>query len=334
MSVLQHQNQKLAIQLEEKRKENKYLQEKVNQYEAREQEYAQTLLCVNRVWDQLQRDVEHLCTTSGLPNGANGQEGEASGSGRQQETPPIPANITDPFLRRLLSGADAPTIKLVQDGCKYMAADYSEVEEALVARADACKAALANLLRHLQQQPTPDVDQAKLKEQLQHQAAQQRILADKLKLADDRYLETQQQLKKLQNELADCEQELSNATRKYIALKGQGEAAGGGEQGQGSGGGSAKGTPAPGIANEEAQEELTELRELLNKRTAELEKEQEGHLKTQRCVPHAHARRCALRARLPVCTPWGLAHCVLHRWLCLHGHAVPLQAHCKCESCS
>jgi E3 ubiquitin-protein ligase BRE1 len=51
------------------------------------------------------------------------------------------------------------------------------------------------------------------------QAAQHRTLTAQLQASDDRWLEGQEQIKKLQNELADAEQELSNVQRKLFTMR-------------------------------------------------------------------------------------------------------------------
>lgn len=69
IQVLSHQNQRLAIQLEEKRQNTKLLEDRLAGLEAREQEYAQTLLCVNRLWQQLDSDVLHMLQLAQLSGG-------------------------------------------------------------------------------------------------------------------------------------------------------------------------------------------------------------------------------------------------------------------------
>lgn len=49
---------KLAQQLQQKQAETRALSAKVATYEGKEEEYAQTLLCVNRLWEQLGHDVQ------------------------------------------------------------------------------------------------------------------------------------------------------------------------------------------------------------------------------------------------------------------------------------
>jgi hypothetical protein len=64
-SLLQFQNQKLSAQLEVQRKEITELESKVEELKKKEGDYADTLLCVNRLWNQLQSDIQLLCTRAG-----------------------------------------------------------------------------------------------------------------------------------------------------------------------------------------------------------------------------------------------------------------------------
>lgn len=320
--VLLHQNSKLGAQLEEKRREHRVLQDKLAGFEGREAEYAQTLLCVNRLWAELAQDLHHLCAAAALQplatadeNGSGGP-GAVAGSGHAPSAAcapaaKLPASITDPFLRQLLAGADARTIKDVADGCKQLEREQTEVEAHLVARTHSTKGQLASLLQHiehLQQQQPGGKEQnevARLQALLNKQAAQHRTLSSQVQLADDRWLEGQEQIKKLQNELADAEQELSNFQRKLHSIKTSNElaareaAAATPQQApapptpSGSLQPNASLTPAPSLpVQEDVADEVKELQQLLNKRTEELDKECKLHMDTRRCV---HACVCACR---------------------------------------
>ena len=315
-SFLSHTNAKLSAQLEEKRREHKLLQDKLSTFEGKEQEYARNLLCVNRLWEELSHDLQHLCVAAALPPSPSGVGAERNGTGGGEggAALPLPASISDPFLRCLLAGGDARSIKEVADGCKQMEKEQCEVEQRLVARANSTKGHLAHLLKHInhaqrqeqqqqqqQQQQEDELQQGEIKEehhqppqgQLQHQqtvsrlqaqvsaglevflhdrwlwslghrctgththtcahlhkqlirtythihihtyththtytqhphtqvnkqAAQHRTLTAQLQASDDRWLEGQEQTKKLQNELADAEQELSNVQRKLFTMR-------------------------------------------------------------------------------------------------------------------
>lgn len=328
-SLLGFQNSKLQAQLEEKRREHRLLQDKLASFEGKEQEYARTLLCVNRLWTELSQDLQHLCTTAALPLVPD-DSGDRNGGVGPAAT--LPASITDPFLRCLLAGADARSIKEVADACKQMERDQCDVEQRLTARANSTKEHLARLLQHVgrmqqqeQQQQQQEVKQeqqqapeqqhhqhqqqavtiSRLQAQVNKQVAQHRTLTAQLQASDDRWLEGQELIKKLQNELADAEQELSNAQRKLFTMRSSSdlaakEAAAASAQQQhqqqqlpptpfGSAPAGTPGTATPGPASAAAvpmavdvADELQELQALLQKRTGELDNERELRLKTSR----------------------------------------------------
>ncbi|MEW5314014.1 MAG: hypothetical protein WDW38_005542 [Sanguina aurantia] len=224
--VLTHQNKRLAVQLESLRHNNRVLEDRVQQYDAKEEAYSQTLLCVNRLWTQLNSDIAHLVSV-------------ATG-GRPRSGP-----STDPFLQRLLH-LDRSSAKPFLDRQKALHAESSELEDALIERAHGTKAALASLLQHIQDaRGASDAlslqlasscgsctseaaaaqghkrlveEGASLRQQLGAAHAASRSTAEQLRLAEDRQLEARERIKALQNELADREQELSTMQTKYFAL--------------------------------------------------------------------------------------------------------------------
>lgn len=249
-----------------------------------------------------------MCASAAIASSAE-ENGDAEGGEPASSAVALPSSITDPFLRHLLSGADARTIKEVADGCKQLEKDQTEVEQILVARASSTKQLLALLLRHvghvpiLQQQGEGANKQqaARLQAQINRHVAQNRTLAAQLQAADNRWLEAQEQIKKLQNELADAEQELSNVQRKLFTMKSSSDLAvkeavaqaaaqpampGPGPAAASTPGGvpsSTPGPPAPAVP-EDLADELQELQHLLQKRTSELDRERELHTKTNRCA--------------------------------------------------
>lgn len=246
--VLTHQNKRLAVQLESLRHNNKVLEDRVQQYDAKEEEYSQTLLCVNRLWTQLNSDITHLVSvaTGGPPLGAvNGGPSPALLGSRTVSGSCSHAGIKDPFLQRLLH-LDLSSAKPFLDKQKALHAESSELEDILIERAHSTKAALSSLLQHIQDaRTTQDAlslqltsncgsctseaasvqshkklveESASLRQQLSASHAAARSTAEQLRLADDRLLETKERVKALQNELADREQELSTMQTKYFAL--------------------------------------------------------------------------------------------------------------------
>eukprot|EP00955_Chlamydomonas_euryale_P082862 363771-Chlamydomonas_euryale.AAC.10 len=298
IQVLSHQNTRLVVQLDEARRESKVLEEKVSVYESKETEYAQTLLCVNRLWDQLHADVKHLCI-------------EALGQAPDDyAAPDDKLKASDPFLTRLLHGdAGSPTAKSVAQGTKELHATLTDVEAALSRRSLAVKSVLSSVLDAVRtsgghcmeagnNHAEPAKAMAELRRQLDRAHAEARTARERMQLAEDRQLEAEEKMKAVQNELADAEQAISSMQRKVTALK-AGQADGIARlDSMASGtptaataaaahpsGGSFKEDPGMQSAVEkDLAEDMKQLQQLLDKRDAELEKEKEAHLHTKRCV--------------------------------------------------
>ncbi|KAF6255462.1 hypothetical protein COO60DRAFT_1702793 [Scenedesmus sp. NREL 46B-D3] len=253
----------------------------------------------------------------------------------------------DPYLKRLLAmGGDAAAAQ--QKAVKRNVQDYqqelSEVEQRLHARARASQAALTQLLELLQARNAaageelarlralaPDAALQQANEQLQGQvvelqqqldAAQalQRSTHALLKQSEDQAFEAGENLKSIQNDLADKEYALQAAQRKLqrmeqqqqgdaaaaatAAAGGNGSSAGmprltsqpsgggvGGDAGAGpSGGGGAAAAGEPGSAVEELQAQVRGLQELLEQRTSEREAEADALSKAQQELAEAKAR--------------------------------------------
>ncbi len=280
IQVLSHQNQRLAVQLEEKRRASKALENKVAKFEQKQEEYEQTVLCINRIWEQFTDSLAHLCTSlsghADLPRPA----GHAG----------IPT-VRDPFLQRLVS--DAASAKPILDAQKRLDAELTGVETALQDRARVCKEAMASVLdavralhsrqealdRQLREAASADASAASQQLQAENQRlvaetaalrrdmdalrAQHSAASEQLRVSEDRRLEAEESIRRLQNELADTEQELSNVQKKYLTLKnagpapgaapaGAGAAAAGAAGGGGGGGGAVSdggaGSTTPGAA--------------------------------------------------------------------------------------
>ncbi|GLI67633.1 hypothetical protein VaNZ11_011881 [Volvox africanus] len=336
LKVLSHQNQQLAVQLEEKRKASKALEDKVAAYEQKEQEYEQTLLCVNRLWSQFTSAISHLC--SSLAGHVDL---------RPPATPQGAVAMRDPFLQRLVS--DSAQAKPFVDFQKRVDLELTDVEHALQERARGCKDALAAVLDavrsiHARQEDLSakmceiatapasspsglqqllqaenvrlDSEAAALRRELDAVRAQQMCTSEELRLAEDRRIEAEERIRQLQNELADTEQELSNVQKKYFTLKNSGGgAAGGGAGGAAAvaasgGGGEAVAASSGGPSRQgsllsalpsgaaasvvegssDMLDEVAELQALLAKRTADLEREREAHLRTRRELQEVQAR--------------------------------------------
>ncbi|CAM6087903.1 unnamed protein product [Calypogeia fissa] len=96
--VLQYQNQKLAQQLDVQRTEIHALETRFNQLKTKQVSYDETLICVNRVWNQLVDDLELLTVRANATcNGIRLLEGSVSSKERAPTHPP-----EHTFLHRLL----------------------------------------------------------------------------------------------------------------------------------------------------------------------------------------------------------------------------------------
>eukprot|EP00198_Chlamydomonas_reinhardtii_P003478 XP_001692814.1 predicted protein [Chlamydomonas reinhardtii] len=236
LQVLTHQNQRLAVQLEEKRKASKALEDKVSALEQKESEYQQTLLCTGRLWSQFTDSITHLC---------------ANMAGFAELRPPPAAekapSVRDPFVQRLVS--DALQVKPLLDSQKRIDAELSDVEQALVERSRTVKDALGTILDavrsvHARQDElsaqlrssaaapaaaaaSADAsasaealasenarlgnEASALRRELDGLRATASAAAEELRLSEGRRAEAEERIRQLQNELADTEQELSNA---------------------------------------------------------------------------------------------------------------------------
>lgn len=320
IQILQFRNQKLSEQLKNLKQQLKTLDGNVSKHEEFKKQYSDTLLIVNRLWDQLNLDI---CSLS------------ARCSGQPAEDLPAPAadlpdswEDFDPYLRRLLNG-DASSQKQIKRNVQDYQQDLSEVEQALHARATASLLALSGLLDLIQRrQQTADAEVealrqassddalrqangqlqdevSSLQQQLNAAQALQRSTQLLLKQAQDRAFEAAENLKSIKNELADTEYELSAAQRKLQRLEQQQPAAGD-QQPVTTGLARQPSTPAldaaaaagPSTASsqqagdpgahaavvEELQAQVAQLQELLDQRIVERESEVEAHSKTQRWV--------------------------------------------------
>jgi hypothetical protein len=147
-SLLQFQNQKLSAQLEVQRKEINKLENQVEDFKRKEVDYADTLLCVTRYWNQMNSDIQFLCRRLNLaPPTDNGQtvnvkpEVEVKKEHKAKGRPFVP----DPFLERLLH-KDSAAADEVQELQREIWDEATDVEEQLAARCAATKACFALVL--------------------------------------------------------------------------------------------------------------------------------------------------------------------------------------------
>ena len=291
IQALRFQNVKLSEQLENYKQQISGLEATISKHESASKERADTLMCINRIWDELNKDITYLCQRSGLGDAA------AAGTGDSGEAPGL-EGISDPYLRRLLSG-EPQAVKKVQANHKSLLEDFSESEKVLVERSNTTKEALSKVLAHLQQLPPCSIqsndDPAEhLQQQLDAAKALQRSTEALLKQADDRLYEAEENMKQVKNDLADKEYEMQALQRKLMRAKQDAAAASSSQGGK-------AGTPPPAVAGsssaaaaasnklgsvgsdvEEMQERLRELQQMLELRNTDVEKEQQAHQKAAR----------------------------------------------------
>lgn len=182
IQILKHQNTKLCEQLATKKEQIEALEGSVQKYEEEKKRFADTLLCVNRLWTQFTGDIQTLTKRNAAgaaapapqppgatpaaadtsPNAASlaaaaAQAAAALAAGEQAaaaaaaaepegELDPLVWDSFDPFLARLLQGDAASSNRLLKKHTQAYLAELSTVEEALHARAAAGLEALAALL--------------------------------------------------------------------------------------------------------------------------------------------------------------------------------------------
>jgi E3 ubiquitin-protein ligase BRE1 len=159
IQILQFQNQKLSEQLANLKNQISVLDGSVFKFEEQKKQYADTLLCVNRIWEQLIADVRSLCARCSSTSSSNQQADPAAAAAAATSSGSAPADTAvddnaedqgngecepwqrfDPFLRRLLSNCDAEAaaaLKTIKRNSQDYQADLSEVEQALHARSAA-----------------------------------------------------------------------------------------------------------------------------------------------------------------------------------------------------
>lgn len=164
IQILKHQNTKLCEQLATKKEQIQALEGNVQKYEEEKKKFADTLLCVNRIWQQYTGDIQTLAkrnsrgasreasptaaiAAAAAQAAAAVAAGEAAAAGGDDDEPDPPVwDSFDPFLARLLQSDAASSNKLLKKHTQAYLSEISTVEEALHARAAAGLEALATLL--------------------------------------------------------------------------------------------------------------------------------------------------------------------------------------------
>jgi E3 ubiquitin-protein ligase BRE1 len=261
IQILQFQNQKLSEQLANLKQQISTLDGSVTKYEEEKKRYADTLLCVSRIWDQLNADVRDLCSRCSTGSSTSVGAGDPAGTASEGAAATVADDDAaaadedqpdweefDPYLKRLLArsgDAAAAQQKAVKRNVQDYQQELSEVEQRLHARSRASQAALTKLLELLQARNAaageelarlralaPDAALQQANEQLQRQvvelqqqldAAQalQRSTQALLKQSEDQAFEAVENLKSIRNDLADKEYALQAAQRKLQRMKQQ-----------------------------------------------------------------------------------------------------------------
>lgn len=157
IQILKHQNTKLCEQLSSKKEQIQALEANVQKYEEEKKKFADTLLCVNRIWQQFNSDVQTLCVRNrgGAPDSAGPADAAdppaaAAAGDAEAEDDPLVWDSFDPFLARLLQGDAASSSRELKKHTQTYVNELSDVERALHARAAAGMEALGKLLDGMQ----------------------------------------------------------------------------------------------------------------------------------------------------------------------------------------
>ncbi|PRW61074.1 E3 ubiquitin- ligase BRE1-like 2 [Chlorella sorokiniana] len=300
LDLLLDRNSKLTAQCDVQRKQINQLEKRLEELAAKEEERHETLLCVNRLWEELNASIGFIQYR------ATGRPAEA----QQENTEATDADLlrkANPFLAKLLSTHLAGD-KEAQGIADDFADDASEVEEALRQRMSATLEAATAVLQLVEAQaaagggsaggdadpdaglPSPTTggthNRASNSKDAQLAALNNLLKAENNRLRDQALLDATK-IKSLQSSLADREDELLVAQRKINQLKAAGNSGGlagaapaAGEQAARGGGGSPV-AGAPAAASADAAD-TARLHQLLQKRTTELDEREDAMIKADR----------------------------------------------------
>jgi chromosome segregation ATPase len=175
IKVLKQKNIFLGEQLTSLKAQIKDLEGEKTRLEDHQKKYADTLLTINRIWQQLNGDITALCKRVGGPAVASaaadaaeaviaaGEQADAAaaaaaaaaagggggGGGdpaEEQQQLQLAWDSYDPYLARLLQGDAASSARGIKKNAREYVADLSTAEQALHCRAAASLAALSTLL--------------------------------------------------------------------------------------------------------------------------------------------------------------------------------------------
>lgn len=306
-NMLAFQNSKLKAQLEVKRDEVSDLNRKCEQLMEKQSSYENTLLITDRLWNQVTGDIQTLAervtgviAPKTLPSHC--MHRADSGSRPNQQS------IADPFLERLLQ-ADPSFSTVTQQSYKSLLADASALELALRKRLSSTLDVFASILDEVrkgqqrQQQaehpaaPPPDSSATpsasvasqqvlSLQGTLDGQQAYIRTLEASLAQTDDEFVKHKEQIRDMNHQLAELDEQLAKARKLQRSSNGQHPAAAAVHSALTNGTSAAATFEKAKQALPEAAFMLTksaeEAEQLLSKRDSELEQERQTCINLQR----------------------------------------------------
>ncbi|KAH9554527.1 hypothetical protein CY35_08G068200 [Sphagnum magellanicum] len=238
-AMLQYQNQKLAQQLDVQRTEISVLEGKCNSLRSKQASYDDTLVTINRIWNQLVDDLELLAVRANaasngirIPEPASLTNDRVNAAGPPEET----------FLRRLLDrgATETRTIKesnSVEMGLASRKSSTIKTMKMLVQAIDIQRAKNEELAASLRGVLSADVAGQLLQktdEELRSEMKRLRTVMDSLHLSHkeiaaeagsfkDCHAKDQAEIMRLSGELEEASAELETSRRKLAALRSQKE---------------------------------------------------------------------------------------------------------------
>jgi len=224
--ILQFKNQKLREQIEVQKREKVLLEDTLQALQGKQGHYDTNLLCVNRLWTELNRDIAVLASRidpsiSAVPL----EEEDSTGCAKQL------AGVQDPFLQRLVldnGGAEKKTAKLLADSSN----DLDAVERKLTQRCENTKSALSKVLDAIDETRVKrkcEEGEAELdrlrgdSEAMQKELDGLRAVAlasdSRNAVLKDELLKAEKQVQELSNELADKHEEITVLHKKLITAR-------------------------------------------------------------------------------------------------------------------
>ncbi|PSC73290.1 E3 ubiquitin-ligase BRE1-like 2 isoform A [Micractinium conductrix] len=296
LDLLVDKNAKLSAQCDAQRKQINALEKRLEEVQAQEAARQETLLCVNRLWEELNASIGFIQFR------ASGRMAEA----QQENTEATDADLlrkANPFLAKLLAthmAGDKAAAEMAED----FAEDVSDVEAALRERMQATLSGAATALALVEEAAargapaggaagggdaemedaaatTPGGARGGNSKDAQLAALNNLLKAENNRLRDQALLDATK-IKQLQSGLADREDELLVAQRKINQLR-TGGAAGAGAAGAANGG-AASAAPAgsPGAAAGGDAAEAARLHTALQRKAEEVEEREAALMKAER----------------------------------------------------